>query len=111
MGPSFMEAGRIRELRDELAELKKQLEFHERLLQMHSSHIADLRAEARDRAKPRAEEFTARDAYSKAIEIVTTIKHDPFKPLDDRTREWINATLDDVLRALEVRLDRCGGKP
>lgn len=104
MGPSFIEAAKRGEMKREIERLKESVDYHRILLASVQDRLTVLE-------RPRVEEFTARDAYSKAIEIVTTIKNDPFKPLDDRTREWINATLDDVLRALKVRLDRCGGKP
>lgn len=112
MGPSFIEAGRMRELKEELADLKATVDFQRRVLEMHADRIADLKAEARDRAKPKAEEFTAADAYRRSIEIVESMKDDfwALRNPNEDSKRWVNATIEDIVRALQNRLNRCEGK-
>ena len=94
----------------DLADLKATVDFQRRVLEMHAARIADLREEAK--AKPKAEEVTAADAYRKSIEVVESMKGDFWTrniPNAD-AKKWVTATIEDIVRILEYRLSRCEGK-
>ena len=112
MGPSFIEAGRMRELKEELADLKATVDFQRRVLEIHADRIADLKAEARDRAKPKVEEFTAADAYRKSIRIVESYRDDFYTRniQNPNAKEWVLATIEGIVRELQQRVDYCEGK-
>lgn len=112
MGPSIFEASRMRELKEELADLKATVDFQRRVLEVHADRIADLKAEARDRAKPKAEEFTAADAYRKSIRIVQSYRDDVYtRNIQNlNAKEWVLCTIEGIVRELQDRLERCGGK-
>lgn len=113
MGPSFIEAGRMRQLRDELADLKAKVDFQERVLEMQSYRIAQLEHDNKAvMTSHSVKEFIAADAYRKAIEIVENMKGDFWTRSipNDVAKQWVNATIEDIVRALEHRLKRCEGK-
>lgn len=96
----------------DLADLKATVDFQRRVLEMHADRIADLKAEARDRAKPKVEEVTAADAYRKSIEVVESMKGDFWTrniPNAD-AQKWVIATIEDIVRVLKANLSRCEGK-
>lgn len=105
MGPSFIEAAKRGEMKREIERLKESVDYHRILLASIQDRLTVLE-------RPRVEEFTARDAYRKAIEIVEDMKGDFWTRNipNDVAKQWVIATVEDIVRALEHRLDRCGGK-
>ena len=93
----------------DLDELKNKVAFHNQLLQMQSYRVAKLEEDNQPTAeKPRVEEFKAVDAYRKSIDIVRAMKEDFwFRNIpNDVAKEWVTATIDDIINAIQNRIDR-----
>lgn len=95
---------KVTNLGRDLEDLSKKVEFQNSVLQNLSTRLAMME-------NPRWVEPSARDAYLEAINIVTKIRMDAFAPSDEKSKRWVDATLNDILRALQDRLEKCGGKP
>lgn len=103
MGPSFLEAAKRGEMQREIERLKESVDYHRVLLTSMQERLALLE-------RPAFVLSSARDAYLEAINIVTKIRMDAFAPRDEQSKKWVEATLNDIVRALQDRLERCGGK-
>lgn len=103
----------VTNLRRDLEDLKGTVAFHTQLLQMQSYRVAKLEEDSKPSTeKPTVQEFKAVDAYRKSIEIVQSIKEDFWSRNipNEVAKNWVNATIEDIVCALEDRIDRLEGK-
>ena len=91
----------VTNLGHDLEDLKKKVEFQNSIIQNLSTRLAMVE-------KPAFVVPTARDAYLEAINIVIKIQMDAFAPRDEQSKKWVQATLNDIIRALQDRLERVG---
>ena len=105
MGPSVYEAKKRSEMQREIERLKESVDYHRILLASVQDRLTVLE-------RPRVQEFTAADAYRKSIKIVEDMKDDCWTRNipNDVAKQWVIATVEDIVRALEHRLNRCEGK-
>lgn len=103
----------VTSLARDLQELKDQLKFHNQLLQMQSYRVSKLEEDNRAvMASPSVKEYKAVDAYRKSIRIVERIRDDVFTRniLDQKAKEWVLATITDIIAELRAQVDYCEGK-
>lgn len=96
-------------IRSELTEMARRLEFQGEVLRAQSARIAALEKDNKAiMGHPRIREFTAVDAYRNAIGIVESMKDDFWTRNipDQKSKDWVIATIEDISRTLYSRLNR-----
>ena len=105
MGPSIFEAMKRGEMQREIERLKESVDYHRVLLTSMQERLAFFE-------KPRVQEVTAADAYRKSIRIVQSYRDDVYtRNIQNlNAKEWVLCTIEGIVRELQDRLERCGGK-